>query len=101
MAKKIEIGTTCPALTKENYSYMLSGDCSEYCICSLTDKPCIGRTITDPNDQSSQFFSRAKCGIDKEELKYCPVYGVSKETFAAIVTDRSLHTFKEKLKNFQ
>jgi len=35
----------------------------------LNDKKCVGRTIIDPDDQSSQFFSRGRCDIDMETIK--------------------------------
>lgn len=92
-----EIGTTCPALSKENYGYEISGDCEEYCICTITGNGCFGRTIEDPLDYSSQFFSRGMCNIDFNRIKRCPLYGVSKETFAAIVKDRAEKELNEKL----
>ena len=101
MAKKKvktpEIGTTCPALVKENYEYHLSGDCDEFCLCSINDKPCRGRVIGDPEDASSRFFSRGMCNIDLKKIKRCPVYGVSKETFEAIIRDRAQRELDEKL----
>ena len=69
MNKTPEIGTTCPALYKEDYGYHLSGDCTKFCLCILNDMKCIGRVISDPDDQSSQFFSRGKCSIDMEQIK--------------------------------
>jgi len=78
----------CPALTNENYEYHLSGDCKPYCTCAITGKPCLGRVISDPDDQSSQFFSRAKCSIDPDKAKTCPVYGCSSETLKAILRER-------------
>ena len=101
MAKKKipvpEIGTTCPALTKENYKYHFGGDCDEFCVCAITGNGCFGRTIDDPCDSSSQFFSRAMCNIDMEEIKTCPLYGVSKETFQAVLKDRAQKEFDEKI----
>jgi hypothetical protein len=99
-SKKIkvpEIGTTCPALSKEDYNYYLSGHCEEFCICSITGNGCFGRTIEDPKDASSQFFSRGMCNIDLNRIKRCPLYGVSKETFAAIVKDRMQKELDAKL----
>lgn len=93
------IGTTCPALTNENYGYHLSGDCKEFCICSITGNKCFGRTIEDPKDASSQFFSRAMCNIDENEIKKCPLYAVTKETFALIIKDRMMKELDEKLKH--
>lgn len=92
------IGQTCPALSKENYEYHLSGDCEEFCICAINDLACVGRDITDPEDRSSQFFSRGKCSINERDLKKCPLYGVTKETFALILKDRYERELAEKLK---
>jgi hypothetical protein len=50
----------CPALTNENYDYMLSGDCLSHCTCMLNDRRCIGFDVVDPEDRSSQFFSKGK-----------------------------------------
>ena len=93
-----KIGETCPALTKENYKYHLSGDSAKFCRCMVNDEPCKGRIIDDPDDQSSQFFSRGKCMIDMEKIKKCPLYGSSKETFAAIIKDKAKKELDEKLK---
>jgi len=95
------IGTTCPALTKENYKYHLSGDCDEFCRCSITEKPCLGREISDPDDQTSRFFSRGKCSINLNKIKKCPLYGVSKETFQAVLKDRAQREFEEKVNQIQ
>ena len=95
--KTPEIGATCPALVKENYEYRLSGDCDEFCRCSINDEACVGRIIRDPEDRSSRFFSRGRCGIDMKEIKTCPVYGVSKETFEALIRDRAQRELDEKL----
>jgi hypothetical protein len=96
-----QIGTTCPAMTNENYDYHLSGDCRQFCICSLTNKPCLGIYIADPEDRSTQFFSRGKCLVSQKALKTCPVYGASKETFAQIIKDKSQKELDEKLKALQ
>ena len=93
------IGTTCPALTKENYEYHLSGDATDFCVCSITGNSCFGRVISDPHDQSSQFFSRGMCNIDYNRIKKCPLYGVSKETFALVIKDRMENELNEKLNN--
>jgi hypothetical protein len=92
-----EIGTTCPALSKENYEYHLSGDAAEFCICAINGNACFGRTISDPLDYSSQFFSRGMCNIDLDEIKNCPLYGMSKETFAVIVKERAERELQAKL----
>lgn len=92
-----QIGTTCPAMTNENYGYHLSGDCKQFCICSLTNKQCTGIRVADPDDASSQFFSRGKCMVSQKGLKSCPVYGVSKETFAQIIKDKAEKELQEKL----
>ena len=99
--KTPEIGTTCPALVKKNYNYHLSGDCDEFCKCSINDEPCRGRIITDPKNNTSQFFSRGMCNIDFDRIKACPLYGVSKETFVAIIKDRVEKELKEKLENIK
>jgi len=99
MAKKkaLVIGTTCPALTKEDYKYHLSGDAADYCLCAITGNGCFGRVISDPDDQSSQFFSRGKCSIDPEKIKRCPLYGVSKSTLGVVLKDRAQQEYEEKL----
>lgn len=97
MKDKIVIGTTCPALTNEDYNYHLSGDAAEFCVCAITGNACFGRTLSDPDDHSSQFFSRGKCDIDFEKIKTCPLYGVSKETFKLVLKERAQQEFDEKL----
>lgn len=99
MKKTQTIEASCPALTNENYEYHLSGDAADYCICSITGNGCFGRVISDPEDRSSQFFSRGKCSIDSEKIKKCPLYGVSKETFVLIIKDRTEKELNEKLNN--
>jgi len=93
MSKKI-----CPALTNENFEYHLSGDCGQYCICSLTNKVCVGVDIDDPDDQSSQFFSRAKCIIDEDMLSTCPVYGCDSETIKLILKNKAKNELENKLR---
>jgi len=97
--KTPQIGTTCPVLTNENYEYHLSGDCNPYCICSLNNLPCRGRVIEDPEVQTSRFISRAKCMISESVIKRCPVYGLSKETFALIIKEKMQKELDEKLRN--
>ena len=93
-----QIGKTCPALTKEDYEYHLSGDTDErYCLCILNDEPCKGRVVADTDDQSSQFFSRARCYINTEKIKSCPLYGMGKETFKQILKERHEKLLNEKL----
>lgn len=94
-------GITCPALYKENYEYHLSGHSAEFCLCILNDEPCKGRVISDPDDQSSQFFSRGKCTIDMEEIKKCPMYGMSKETFQTILKEKAEKELNEKLNHLK
>lgn len=94
-----KIGTTCPALVNENYQYHLSDDCEPFCVCSLNNQPCKGRRIVDPEDHSSQFFSRAKCMISQRGLESCPVFGVSKETFGHIIKDKMRQELDAKIKN--
>ncbi len=95
------IGATCPALQNENYEYHLSGDCRKFCTCLLNGEGCKGRTIEDPEDRSSNFFSRGKCNIDLEEINKCPLYGASKETFISLVKDKSQKELDEKLRNIE
>jgi hypothetical protein len=94
------IGTTCPALYNENYEYHLSGDCTKFCKCILNDEKCIGRVISDPDDQSSQFFSRGKCSIDMDKIKKCPIYGMSTDTFKTILKERHQKELDEKMNFF-
>ncbi len=89
--------TTCPALTNENYDYHLSGDAAAFCTCAITDNPCFGRRISDPDNQSNQFFSRGKCSIDETNIRRCPMYGMSKETFQAVLKDRADREHAEKI----
>jgi hypothetical protein len=96
-----EIGKTCPALTNENYEYHLSGDCRPFCICSLNDQPCKGRVIDDPEDRTSQFFSRAKCMMSKEGLNSCPVYGSSLQVFELIIKEKAEKQLQSKLNNLK
>lgn len=93
-----EKGTICPALKNEDYEYGLSGDVAdEKCLCVLNDEPCMGRVIIDPDDQSSQFFSRGKCAFDMDEIKKCPAYGLSKETLKLILKEKVEKETEEKL----
>jgi hypothetical protein len=89
----------CPALKDENYEYHLSGNAyNDYCKCALTGNRCIGFVVEDPDDRSSQFFSRGKNVLDENKIKKCPVYGCSVETFKAIMKDRAEREFNEKMK---
>jgi hypothetical protein len=54
-------------------------------------------TVQDPNDQSSQFFSRGKNVPVESKLKTCPMYGLSVETFQLIVKEKSENDLKQKL----
>ena len=83
------VGSTCKALSNENYEYHLSGDARKYCVCAITKLECKGRIIHDPKENSSQFFSRGKCAIDTDTIKECPAYGLSKETFIDIMKSRA------------
>jgi len=97
--KKPKIGSVCPAMINENYGYHLSGDAGKFCTCSLTNKRCIGIVVADPDDQSSQFFSRGRCIVDKHEIKKCPLYGVvSKELIVSILKDKAKLVLEEKIK---
>ena len=91
----------CPALTNENYDYMLSGDCLSYCTCMLNDRRCIGFDVVDPEDRSSQFFSRGKNILNSNKIVKCPTYGVSPETIASILKDKSERILQEKLNNLK
>lgn len=101
MSKLIQpqVGTTCPALSEENYETHLSGDCAKYLICSVTGKACLGRVIEDKDDESSRFYSRAKCYIDTDKIKKCPMYGCSVSTFETILKERAQKELEDKLKN--
>ena len=98
---EIKIGATCPALTKENYEYHLSGDAADYCRCILNGRACSGRVISDPDEASSRFFSRGKCSISQKGLEKCPLYGGSKEVFIQILKDKSEKDLEGKLKHFK
>lgn len=93
-----QIGTTCPALIDENYEYHLSGDATKFCKCAVTEKACVGRVISDPEDRSSQFFSRGKCMINQSELLNCALYGASKEVIVETIKHRHNLKLEEKLK---
>ncbi len=95
------IGTTCPALTDENYETHLLGDCQEFLICSVTGKACLGRKIADLEDESSRFFSRAKCYIDTDKIKVCPMHGCSVGVFETIIKERAEKELNEKLKKLK
>lgn len=81
-------GTICPALSNEDYDYKLSGDFKTNCICIITGKKCLGKTIQDPEDQSSQFFSRGRIIMVEEKLNQCPCYGISKDILKIILQER-------------
>lgn len=87
----------CSALTKVDRDYHLSGDCEEFFICGITGRACIVREISDPDDQSSQFFSRAKCSFDPDEAANCPAYGIDKETQKILLKARADAEHKERL----
>lgn len=70
MAKK-----PCVALKDYNTKTHLSDDCKAFLKCSITEKGCIARVIDDRDDESTQFFSRAKARFDKDKAKKCPIYG--------------------------
>ena len=97
-----ELGTICPALTNENYEYALSGDVyRERCLCLLNNEPCTGRIVSDDNDQSNQFFSRAKCSISQKGLNNCPLYGASKDIFVDIIESKAKIELATKLKELK
>lgn len=78
----------CLAMTNVDFDYKLSGDCKDYCVCSITGKHCIGVIVADPDDASSRFFSRAKNIVDPDRMVKCPCNGLSKETLAVIMRER-------------
>lgn len=82
------MGKICNGLIKEDYDYHLSGDCYGYCHCVVTNKRCVGIDVDDPEDRSSQFFSRGKNIPNEEKLKKCPMFGLSVETFQSIVKEK-------------
>ena len=90
-------GTTCPALINEDYDYHLSGDAAKFCQCVLNNKRCVGIVVVDPDDQSSQFFSRGKCMLNKKEIKNCPAYGMSSETLKTMLKEKTERELNEKL----
>ena len=96
----MEKGTICPALIKEDYEYHL-GNAAEFCICTLNNEGCKGRVISDPDDLSSQFFSRGKCSIDMEKIKRCPVYGCSASTLKLILKEKLEKEMNEKLNSIE
>lgn len=75
----------CEALIKKDRQTRLSGDCEDYFLCSVTGKGCIGREIYDENDESSQFFSRAKPSFNPKLALDCPAYGLDKEGFKTLI----------------
>jgi hypothetical protein len=87
----------CNGLIKENYEYQLSGDCLSSCHCMLTDKRCVGITVEDSEDRSSQFFSRGKNVVNEDKLIGCPVYGCSVETFERIVREKAEMALNKKM----
>ena len=78
----------CAALIKEDYEYHLYGDCLDFCMCAITKKPCLGRVISDPNNQTSQFVSRAKCSIGDKEIENCPLFGASNSIIVKLIEER-------------
>lgn len=94
-------GLICPFMINESYEYELSGDAGRNCTCAIIDKRRTGVVVADPDDQSSQFFSRGKCMIDDDKLKDYPVYGSTKETFRNLIKDRADKEINYKLKNLQ
>jgi hypothetical protein len=97
----MEKGTICPALIKEDYEYHLSGDAAKFCICTLNNEACKGRVISDPDNLSSQFFSRGKCSIDMEEIKKCPVYGCSASILKLILKEKLEKEMNDKLNSIE
>ena len=78
----------CEALLNRHSEYHLSGDLEEYFVCAITGKGCIGKVISDDDDQSSQFFSRAHAFIDMKKIKKCPSFGIDKEMVKTLILKR-------------
>lgn len=91
----------CPGLINENYEDHLSEDCSPFCKCTITGRDCIGKTVQDPEYQSSQFFSRGKVVMEVTKGEKCPLYGASKEIISSVLKDRAERDLKEKLRNLE
>ncbi len=71
-------------------------------MCILTVRGCKGRIIDDFDDQSSQFFSRARIEMDKEEaMKKYPFYGSSVAAFRKILKKREMKKLNDKLKKIK
>jgi hypothetical protein len=87
----------CPAIQNYDVDYHLSGDAYSYCTCALTNKHCLGFEVLDPDDQSSQFFSRGKNVFNERKAQNCPVYGASVETIAQLIKERSEKETQNKL----
>ena len=45
----------------------------------ITGGDCIGKTVQDPEYQSSQFFSRGKVVMDVAKGEKCPLYGLQRK----------------------
>ena len=84
----------CNALVNEDYEYHLEGDAQEFCKCVITDKGCVARRISDPENQSSRFFAKGKCSIEPSLYPECPAYGATKDMIKKLMTIR----LDEKLK---
>lgn len=99
--KKPKKGTVCTALINEDYDYHLSGDTERYCTCAITNERCIGMEIDDPDDQSSQFFSRARNIPSQKKLLRCPAYNCSKEIVELLVKGRMEIEMSKRLENIK
>lgn len=93
-----EVGSTCPALSNENYEYHLFDDAGEYCICNVTEKPCIGRVVIDIENRSSRFFAKGKCMINVERLNNCPLFGAPKNVVKEVIKARNEKELNKKIK---
>lgn len=89
----------CNALIKEIFKYQFSEDCNNSCLCSLTNLRCIAIEIADPENRSSQFFSRAKNIFNKNKAQYCPLYGQSEEKIKELMIEKIKKENDEKLSN--
>jgi hypothetical protein len=96
-SEKLSPVKECEALINRNSEYRLSGDLGEFFRCAITGKDCIGKEITDDDDQSSQFFSRAHAVINMKKIKRCPSFGMDKEMVKALIMKRKENETNELL----
>jgi len=92
-----EVGTTCPGLVNEDYETMFSNDCLKFCLCAVTDRGCHGRFVSDSEDASSQFFSRARCHMNQDGLDSCPMYGMPPAMFVDAIQIKARNATVKKI----